>query len=130
MSVIKQEKNLRGRPNDETVVSHFVVPYLMNSNSRYKHIDELVLLDGRTMKATLGPIDLSIIPSSLQTIFKVTASEKNRLDIVAYKTYGQAQLWWVLAYANKLSDPLTLPAGTLLFVPSLSDLKQFPNPLS
>ena len=130
MSVKREEKNLRGRLNDESVLSHLIVPYLMNSNSRYKHIDELILSDGKTVKASMGPIDLSVVPSSLQTMFRVTASEKDRIDIVSYKVYGQSQLWWAIAYANKIKDPLNIPVGKLLFIPSLQDLRQFPNPLS
>lgn len=47
-----------------------------------------------------------------------------RLDEVAYRHYGDAAFWRVLAAVNGIEDPLNVPAGTSLAVPSLSFLNR------
>jgi hypothetical protein len=130
MNKQRQIKDLKNRLNDDYILAQYKVTYGINDMSRYKHIDELLLADNKVLKATLGPSDMSIYPFNGTNIFTVTAAEENRIDIVAYKVYGAANLYWVLCYFNAISDPLNLPVGTVLFIPELTSLKQFPNPLS
>ncbi len=130
MAINKQIKNLKGRLNDNYIEGHYVVPYSINSTSRYKHIDELKLIDSKKIKATLGPIDLNVYPYDGTTEYVVTSADENRIDIISYKIYGTSSLYWVLCYMNLIEDPLNIPVGTVLFVPSISSLKRFPNPLS
>lgn len=118
------------RLNAESIINQYMVPYGANDTSRYKHIDELLLDDGNVIKATLGPIDLSVYAWTQGGEYIVPAYEENRLDIIAYKVYGKASMWWAIAYASYLSDPLDVPAGTVLRIPSLAELKRFPNPLA
>ena len=130
MAKNKQLKNLKGRINDDYIKGQYIVPYSINDTSRYKHIDELKLIDGKSIKATLGPVDLSVYPFEGTSMYTVTSADENRIDIIATKLYGSASLYWVLCYMNKIEDPLNIPVGTVLFVPSISSLKRFPNPLS
>lgn len=44
-----------------------------------------------------------------------------RLDQLAYRYYGDANLWRALAERNHLEDPIHLPAGHRLEVPPISD---------
>jgi hypothetical protein len=46
-----------------------------------------------------------------------------RLDEIAYRFYGNPALWRLLAAFNGLDDPLRIPSGYLLRVPSLSALE-------
>jgi hypothetical protein len=130
MAINKKIKNLRGRYDDSYIKAHYSVPYSMISNGRYKHIDELLLYDGKLIKATLSPIDLSTIPFDGSQLYLVTSAEKNRLDLIALKFYGSSDLWWVICYMNNISDPLNLPIGKSLIIPVLSGLRKFPNPLA
>ncbi|MPZ68908.1 MAG: hypothetical protein GEU71_05205 [Actinobacteria bacterium] len=43
-----------------------------------------------------------------------------RLEVIAERYYGNAALWRAIAAFNGISDPLDVPAGTLLRIPPLS----------
>lgn len=116
--------------NDKSILGQYMVPYAAGGLSRYKHIDELHLEDGQRIKATLGPVDMNVHTFEGHTPYVVPEYEANRLDIIAYKFYGKASMYWALAYATGLKDPLNVPEGTMLLIPSLATLKRFPNPLS
>jgi hypothetical protein len=131
MALNKKTKELNGILDDTNFInSHYTVPYSIKDNGRYKHIDELLLNDGKVIKATLGPIDMGIFPFDGASLFIVTAAEENRIDIIASKVYGAASLYWIICYANNIHDPLNLPISTPLYIPAISGLRQFPNPLS
>lgn len=117
--------------NSRSILGQYMVPYRADGLSRYKHIDELDLQDGKTIKATLSPVDTSVYPFEVSTEYVVSEADENRLDIIAYKVYGRASMYWAIAYANSIKDPLTeVTAGRILLIPSISTLKRFPNPLS
>lgn len=40
-----------------------------------------------------------------------------RLDVVAWKYYGDSEYWWVVAIANRIMDPFSLTVGTRLRIP-------------
>lgn len=41
-----------------------------------------------------------------------------RLDHLAHRYYGDSDYWWIIAVANRITDPFTLVPGTRLRVPS------------
>lgn len=41
-----------------------------------------------------------------------------RLDTLAYQYYGDPDYWWVIALANRIMDPFTLPVGQQLRIPT------------
>jgi hypothetical protein len=47
-----------------------------------------------------------------------------RLDQIAFRYYGDPSLWRVLAAANQVEDPTSVPAGRLLRIPPLSLVRQ------
>ena len=52
------------------------------------------------------------------TLCVVTASDLGRLDQIAYRLLGDARLWWAIAYANQIANPLEdLQVGQTLKVP-------------
>jgi len=131
MAINKKIKDLKGHVNDTNFIkAQYTVPYGMKDNSRYKHIDDLLLDDDKVIKSTLGPVNLSIYPYEGTEMYTVTSADENRIDIVATKVYGSASLYWVICYMNSIEDPLNLPVGTILFTPPISSLRKFPNPLS
>jgi nucleoid-associated protein YgaU len=46
------------------------------------------------------------------------------LASVAYKHYGNAAAWRAIAEANDIDDPMRLPVGTALLVPSLAEVRR------
>lgn len=131
MAINRKIKDLKGQENDiDFIKAQYTVPYGVKNNSRYKHIDELLLDDGIIIKSTLGPVDLSIYPYEGTDLYTVTAADENRIDIIATKIYGSAAFYWILCYINSIEDPLHVPIGTILFTPPISSLRRFPNPLS
>ncbi len=52
----------------------------------------------------------------------VSKDEENRLDIIAQKYYNTARYWWVVALANYIIDPFSVPSGTRLRIPPLLSL--------
>jgi nucleoid-associated protein YgaU len=49
--------------------------------------------------------------------------EGDTLASVAYKHYGTATVWRAIAEANGIDDPMRLPVGTPLLVPSLAEVR-------
>jgi|TARA_Y100000034_G_C6799801_1_gene358739 nucleoid-associated protein YgaU len=48
----------------------------------------------------------------------VYAVDGDRLDSLAYKHYGDATLWWIIAKANGLRGKPTLTPGKVIRIPS------------
>jgi hypothetical protein len=48
---------------------------------------------------------------------EVTATEENRLDLIADKELGSATYSWVIAYFNKIEDGYTVREGQRLVMP-------------
>ena len=49
----------------------------------------------------------------------LTAGEIGKLDVVSHYYYGTPELWWVIAAANGILNPLRVPAGTRLRIPAI-----------
>lgn len=126
MALVRKERDLGKRFNDPFILAQYAVPYTISSDSFYKHIDELKLADGKIIKATMGPTDMSVIPYDGIEPAVVT---DNRIDVIATQHYGKASLWRAIAYMNDISDPLKLKQGQLLAIPNINGLRKFPNPL-
>ncbi len=47
-----------------------------------------------------------------------TVVEGDRIDLIAYRYLGRADLWWVICDYNGIFFPLELEAGMVLGVPS------------
>lgn len=54
-------------------------------------------------------------------IHEVTMGEINNLPLISFIHYGTVKLWWLIAEANNIHDPLVLEAGTVLKIPSIAD---------
>lgn len=51
--------------------------------------------------------------------------ERERLDIIAGKYYGDGRLWWVIAAASNIGWSLQVPPGTRIVIPEdLSELEE------
>lgn len=55
--------------------------------------------------------------------FQITDSEAQQLDAVAYRYYGDSQLWWLIAAFNFIIDPYTeVVPGLKVRVPRLDEV--------
>lgn len=55
------------------------------------------------------------------TTYMITESDLDRMDLLAYKFYGDVTLWWVLCLFNKIHNPLTdMVIGQILKIPKKS----------
>lgn len=52
----------------------------------------------------------------------VEQRERNRLDLIAYKYYGDGKYFWIIALANNLIDPFIIQPNTLLKIPATESL--------
>lgn len=61
---------------------------------------------------------------SLESQASVTLRDGDSLQAVAWREYGDPAMWRGLAAYNGLDDPLRVPAGTRLLVPSYSEARR------
>ncbi len=62
-------------------------------------------------------------PRDTDTYYTVQSVEAYRLELLAYKLYGSAFMWWVLALVNDIRNPFTGPkTGDILRVPDISQV--------
>lgn len=65
------------------------------------------------MKDPMGPDILDGVDT-----FDHIVKGGERLDIIAHRYYGDEEYWWVIALANRISDPFSVRTGTRLRVPT------------
>jgi hypothetical protein len=64
------------------------------------------------------------MPSRAEDIFvKITSPE--RLDLLAYRFYGDASKWWIIASSNGLGKgTLFVPENTIIRIPADSKIQE------
>lgn len=66
-----------------------------------------------------GTRQLVKLPPHPSDLFhQVTDADSKRIDLIAWKYYHDVKLWWVIAEANDILNPLELQVGTILRIPS------------
>ena len=48
----------------------------------------------------------------------VTDADSKRIDLIAWKYYRDVNLWWIIAEFNNINNPLEIPVGTTLRIPT------------
>lgn len=66
----------------------------------------------------------NVLEGSIRTQ-RVVLSERDRLDIIAGRYYGDAKLWWIIAAASNIGWAPQVPPGTVILIPVLDDVAQF-----
>ena len=62
-------------------------------------------------------------PRDTDTFYTVKPTEAYRLEMISYKLYGSAFMWWVIALVNDIRNPFTAPKeGDVLRVPDLAQV--------
>jgi hypothetical protein len=57
--------------------------------------------------------DNGVIPTNV-----VTIENHKRLDVIAFESYGDASLWWIIAAASGIGWSMQLTRGTYIRVPT------------
>ena len=52
-----------------------------------------------------------------------TVVEGDRIDLIAYRCLGRADLWWIVCDYNDIFFPLDLVPGTVLRLPSIEQIE-------
>ncbi|MHB9037088.1 MAG: LysM peptidoglycan-binding domain-containing protein [Armatimonadota bacterium] len=52
-----------------------------------------------------------------------TVVEGDRIDLIAYRYFGRAELWWIICDYNDIFFPLEIAAGTVLRLPSVEHVE-------
>jgi nucleoid-associated protein YgaU len=86
---------------------------------RYRLFDRILSTEsGERYLATNLPTEVSV--KNKFPISHIT-SETDRLDTLAYRYYGDAMKWWIIARANNLvNGSIAIKPGTKLSIPRLS----------
>jgi len=85
------------------------------ANNRYTY--SKVLTTNETKKQYLESTIYPKIKASDEDIYVVSTSS-DRLDMLAFKYYGNKNYWWIIAVANNLNDAtLHIKPGTQLRIP-------------
>lgn len=90
-----------------------------SKTSRYKKLT--VFLDETNLFMS-APKYIEIPIHEDDNYFSVTPRYVNRLDLIAHKFYHESKLWWAIAIANDLEDPMNIPLDTILRIPAVSTL--------
>jgi hypothetical protein len=88
--------------------------------SRYNNTNNINDTDGkRRQRTTIIPVP----PISSNDVYIQTTSIE-RLDLLAYKFYGDESLWYIIASANSLGKgSLVVPTNSLLRIPDITDIQ-------
>ena len=100
--------------------ANYAKPRKYKKISRYGIYRQILTEDHDTYLETINPTP---VEESQQDIFhEVLREEENRLDIIANKYYNSPDLWWVIAMANNLIDPMYVKPGTIVRIPPITSL--------
>ena len=62
--------------------------------------------------------------------YSVPEEEAGRIDLIAHKQYQDVRLWWIVALANEILNPIDeVYAGRMLKIPRSSDIEEFQQKL-
>ncbi|MDR2523403.1 MAG: LysM peptidoglycan-binding domain-containing protein [Synergistaceae bacterium] len=71
-----------------------------------------------------GTRPLVKIPESENDVFhRVTQADERRIDLLAHRYYKDVRLWWIIAEANNIVNPMVLKAGKVLRIPSIDTIQ-------
>lgn len=90
------------------------------SNSRYANSYLLIDSDGNEYYESQD--DLVIPERDSDRLHQVEVSEEGRLDLISYRYYNTSHLWWVIAKASDIYNPLEVKEGDILRVPTMDSI--------
>jgi|SRR4051794_3754224 hypothetical protein len=95
---------------------------MFSANSRYASLLILQHQPADRDRAPIAYVARRFLPQAqtLPLLTETVVGQRDRLDLIAYRTLGQAELSWSVCDANDAMDPfaLTADAGTVLRIPA------------
>jgi len=91
---------------------------MIGRSSRY--LSSILFLDGQ--EEFLGTRPLLDRSPRMDDRFH-TVVEGDRVDLLAFRYLGKAELWWIICDYNDVFFPLELDAGTVLRIPSIEHVQ-------
>jgi len=88
--------------------------------SRYRHLSRYWDRNNNHVIECYEKIDIR--HKTGDDFHEVTSGEEHMIDLIAHNYYGNENLWWIIAEANKIINPFFIPAGTILRIPSYNNL--------
>jgi hypothetical protein len=86
------------------------------SNSRYAEGTIFKSYDSRSKK--YGVSVLRVFPENSSEFFYYTWAERDRIDSVAEKFFGDPDAWWqIMDFNPEIMNPLDISLGTVLRIP-------------
>lgn len=95
--------------------------------SRYGIYRQIIDNDNNAYTETVNATPVA--ESNNDNYHEVLKEEENRLDIISNKYYGTPEFYWAIALANGYVDPFYVKEGTIIRIPSFSDLLQWKGAL-
>jgi hypothetical protein len=89
--------------------------------SRYQFCRLYSTEKGALYWGTRPPVKIPL--SDNDTFHRVTQAEERRIDLLAHKYYGDVRLWWIIAEANNVINPISLKPGRVLRIPSIETIQ-------
>ena len=92
----------------------------VSRDSRYRRLKVLEGKDRVEIFQTWKRLDIPV--SNEDNYHEVQKKEEYRLDLIAKSYYRNDKLWWIIAIANNINNPLDIEVGQILRIPSISTL--------
>lgn len=87
------------------------------SDSRYADGNIFKSYDARTKK--YGVTVLRNFPDDSQPFFYYTWAERDRIDGIAHRFYGDGDMWWkIMDFNPEIMNPFDINVGTVLRIPN------------
>lgn len=96
-------------------------PRQYNHTCRYSPYRTIINIDTSTTYLE-SPNEYKYVKNANEIYHIVEPTEEGRLDMISTIYYGMPDLYWVIANANNIIDPLTVISGTVLLIPDISTL--------
>lgn len=109
----------KSRVIDRNRNDRYKVDKYLDTSSRYKYLYRLITEDGEYQE-TAESYDIPVSPGD--QYYEVLPGMQDRLDLVSHKYYGTPLLWWVIAEASGITNPMHVPVGTVLRIPPKTSL--------
>ena len=102
------------------IIDKYKIDKYEDSSSRYKSLWRVIDDSGEAYQETYDKIEIPI--SESDSYCEIDPSNEDRLDLVSHAYYGTPLLWWVIAEASNILNPLDVPVGTVVRIPSKASL--------
>jgi hypothetical protein len=92
---------------------------MFQRSSRYHDLPDAIHVDEHGRHSLYKTRRILPAADTVSSVTTVRVGDEDRLDLIAWRTLGNARLWWRLADANNAMDPEALVErpGRLLRVP-------------